>query len=313
MQSLLIIIGALLLDRWLGEPRRWHPLIGFGRLTQWLEGRLYPNDSNNTQQHRWRGVLAVLLLVAPLPGLLFYLLEQFPSSGFLAVIELLGLYLCLGRRSLIQHAEAIATPLARGDLDQARKRTGYIVSRDTESLDQAAMSRAAIESVLENGNDACFASLFWFLIGGLPLALLHRLANTLDAMWGYKSERYLHFGWAAARLDDLLGWLPARLTALSYALTGQTRNAFRCWKQQAPLHDSPNAGPVMAAGAGAVGVTIGGPAHYHGQLKPRPVFGSGDNANVAHIDRATALLNRSVGLWLALIAALLFVDYALNL
>ena len=137
------------------------------------------------------------------------------------------------------------------------------------------------------------------LFGGAG-AVLFRLANTLDAMWGYRTERFLRFGWAAARIDDVLNYLPARLTALSYALFGKTRRALACWRKQAPLWDSPNAGPVMSAGAGSLGVALGGSAIYHGQLEQRPVLGEGRPARGEDIPRALTLLRRSTALWLAL-------------
>ncbi|WP_421864825.1 adenosylcobinamide-phosphate synthase CbiB [Motiliproteus sp.] len=295
-----VIGGALLLDLLLGEPRRLHPLIGFGHLVNRLERRL-----NLASVSPWKrqlgGLLGVMLLALPLPLLLLWLLPQL-SLGLTVIIELLGLYLCLGRQSLAQHARNIGKPLAAGDLDKARLHTSYIVSRDPARLDSAGMSRSAIESVLENGNDACFATLFWFLIGGLPLALLHRLANTLDAMWGYRNDRFTDFGRAAARFDDLLGWLPARLTAISYALAGRFSQGIDCWRRQAPLHDSPNAGPVMAAGAGALGIRLGGAAWYGDQLKARPEFGCGQAADPTGIERSIDLVNRSCLLWLALLS-----------
>ncbi|HEX5802927.1 MAG TPA: cobalamin biosynthesis protein, partial [Azospira sp.] len=141
---------------------------------------------------------------------------------------------------------------------------------------------------------------FWFLLLGGPGALLFRLANTLDAMWGYRNARFLRFGAAAARLDDALNYLPARLTALSYALFGATRRALACWRTQAPQWDSPNAGPVMAAGAGALQVRLGGAAVYHGQLEVRPTLGEGRPATSADIHRALALVRFSLRLWLGL-------------
>ena len=164
------------------------------------------------------------------------------------------------------------------------------------------MAKATVESVLENGNDAIFGALFWFALLGGPGALMFRLANTLDAMWGYRNERYLRFGWAAARIDDVLNYIPARLTALSYALLGNTADALRCWRTQAPAWDSPNAGPVMAAGAGTLGVSLGGPAIYHGQLEDRPRLGTGDAARATDIDKAVALVHNSIWLWLLAVA-----------
>jgi adenosylcobinamide-phosphate synthase len=132
---------------------------------------------------------------------------------------------------------------------------------------------------------------------------LFRLANTLDAMWGYKNERFLHFGWAAARLDDALNYLPARLTALTYALFGRTTSALRCWRAQARHWESPNAGPVMAAGAGSLGLELGGAAIYQGRSEDRPRLGEGQPAVAADIGRALALVQRGVILWLGLLLA----------
>lgn len=289
MMSAAVAVLAVLLDRWLKEPRRWHPLVGFGRWAGWIEGRLHGAS-------RLRGALALALAVAPLVLLAVGGLRLLGNYSWAA--EAILLYLTIGAASLGQHAKAVADALKEGNLNQARQAVGCIVSRNTSNLDEAGVSRAAVESVLENGNDAVFGALFWFFVAGAPGAVAYRLANTLDAMWGYKNERYLHFGWAAARLDDVLNWLPARLTALTYALLGRTSNALRCWRSQAPAWDSPNAGPVMAAGAGALRVRLGGPAVYHGKVEERPVLGEGDEAAAAHIGRAVSLVQRGVWLWL---------------
>ena len=212
--------------------------------------------------------------------------------------------MAVGGRSLAEHARAVGTPLAAGDLAGARQRLSWIVSRHTAELDEAGVAKATVESVLENGNDAIFGALFWFALLGGPGALMFRLANTLDAMWGYRNERYLRFGWAAARIDDVLNFIPARLTAISYALLGHTAAALRCWRTQAPNWDSPNAGPVMASGAGALHVSLGGPAVYHGHLETRPTLGTGAPARAADIDKAVALVHNSVWLWLMAIAAI---------
>jgi len=216
------------------------------------------------------------------------------------------LWFALGAKSLRDHIAPIARALGRGDLPEARVLTAKVVSRDTENADEAALSRAAVESALENGNDAIFGALFWFVIAGGPGALMFRLANTLDAMWGYRTPRYLRFGWAAARFDDVLNFVPARLTAASYALLGDTRTAWRCWRTQAPLWDSPNAGPVMASGAGSLNVMLGGAAIYHGTLESRPVLGFGKTAAPRHVVAAMRLVDRTILLWLVVLLACAF-------
>ncbi|WNL48296.1 adenosylcobinamide-phosphate synthase CbiB [Dyella sp. BiH032] len=277
-------------DWLLGEPRRAHPLVGFGRAARWIEQKLY-------RDARRAGVLAWALAVLPLVGLAG--VAQSQLRGFAGIaFGVAVLYLAVGHRSLVEHARPVADALERGDLDAARTRVGRMVSRDTAALDACEVAAAATESVLENGSDAVFAALFWFALLGAPGAVLYRLANTLDAMWGYRNARYGHFGWAAARADDVLNWLPARLTASTYALFGGAP-AWRCWRRQAAQWDSPNAGPVMAAGAGALGVRLGGPAPYEGVWEHRPVLGEGGDPGAASVRAALALVRRGVLLWLA--------------
>ncbi len=284
----LAALAAALLDQIFGEPRRWHPLIGFGRLAAAIEARF-------NRRRRGAGVLAWALAVGPWVALAGWLRSFAPFA-----VDVALLYFALGARSLAEHGRAAAAPLAAGDLGEARRRVGFMVSRETAGLDAAGVARAGVESVLENGNDAVFGALFWFALLGGPGALLFRLANTLDALWGYKNERFRAFGWAAARLDDLLAWLPARLTALTYAALGRSRRALACWRAQARAWDSPNAGPVMAAGAGSLGVALGGAAIYHGREEVRPLLGEGPTPGAADIGRAIALVERGLALWLAL-------------
>lgn len=290
MTVTLVVFAALLLDAWLGEPRRLHPLVGFGRWVKWLEQRIYADAF-------LRGVVAIFLLLVPFTVAAAFL----HTLPFGLVFEVILLYLAIGWNSLGQHARIVRDRLLVPDLPAARQRVGYMVSRDTAALDEHGVAKATVESVLENGNDAVFGAIFWFVVAGAPGVVLYRLANTLDAMWGYRNARYLRFGWAAARFDDVLNFIPARLTALSYALMGHTRLALHCWRTQAPTWDSPNAGPVMAAGAGALAVTLGGPAVYEGEWHERPTLGTGRAPAVAEIDYALGLVRRSVWLWVVAI------------
>jgi len=296
----LTIVCAVLLDRLLGEPRRFHPLAGFGWLALRTEKLFYGPADARPVARGLRGLAAVAALLAPLV-LLAAWLQQLPYAGELFSIVLL--YFAIAPRSLREHAGRVVTAFSTDGLPAARHEVGMMVSRDTGQMDEEAVARAAVESVLENGNDAVFGALFWFALLGAPGVLLYRLANTLDAMWGYRNARYNHFGRAAARLDDVLNYLPARLTALTYALLGQTRSALYCWRQQAPAWDSPNAGPVMAAGAGALGVRLGGAAVYHGATEERPALGAGAVPQAADIGRAVGLVQRGLWLWLGLLLA----------
>jgi len=291
MSVALLSVAAVALDSLLGEPRGWHPLVAFGRLAERIEQRFNPGGRG------WRshGVTAWVLAVLPLT-LLALILSLLPYVGWL--VEVVALYAALGLKSLGEHAAPVAKALRDGNLPEARRRVGYMVSRQTSELDDEGVARAATESVLENGSDAVFAALFWFALLGAPGVVLYRLANTLDAMWGYRNARFERFGWAAARIDDALNYIPARLVALSYALLGKTRLALQCWRRQAPTWDSPNAGPVMAAGAGALGVALGGAAIYYGEVHQRPPLGEGAKADAEAIERALSLVRRGVVLWL---------------
>lgn len=298
MMLIIILLLAIALDYCLGEPRNaYHPLVAFGHWAKWLETQLL-NGQQASQRQKLAGIVALFCALLPsLIGLLGWILPATLKTLF----DILILYFCIGARSLQQHALAVCQALQQKDLYLARQQVGKIVSRQTTQMTTLEVRRASIESVLENGADAVFAPLFWFILLGPFGALIYRLSNTLDAMWGYKNQRYQHFGWAAARFDDVLNWLPARLTALSYALLGNTQQAFNAWQNQAHLLDSPNAGPVMTAGAGTLNLNLGGPAWYHGQLKNKPWFGGDESPNNADIKRATDLVYQSLALWLLFI------------
>ena len=296
------LLCALFLDRIFGEARSFHPLVGFGRLASKLEQRV-----NKGALRQIKGLLALTLLTLPLV-LIFFYLETLLQSEPIAHVALASfvLYTTIGWQSLREHAQAIIEPLRKRHLGEARKKLSMIVSRDTQHLTPENVASASTESVLENGADAIFSAIFWFIVTGIPGVVLYRLVNTLDAMWGYKNTRFKEFGWAAARLDDVMNYLPARLTALSYAICGQTRSALKCWKNQGKLWKSPNAGPVMAAGAGALHVKLGGDTYYEARLEQRPQLGpqSGEAAYAHSIQDALRLINRSLLLWCVVILSL---------
>jgi adenosylcobinamide-phosphate synthase len=293
-RALPLLLGVAL-DRALGETRRWHPLVGFGWSAHRLE-RALNRQWQRPAQRLW-GLLAWSLAVGPPVALAVWTCRQ--PIGWL--LDAVLLYFAVGARSLAEHARPIAEHLESGRLADARQALSRIVSRETHSLSATEIAAAAVESVLENGNDALFGTLFWFAMLGGPGALLFRLANTLDAMWGYRTPRFLSFGWAAARIDDALNFVPARLTALSYAALGQTRAALACWRKQAPLWDSPNAGPVMASGAGSLGVVLGGAATYEGSVEDRPTLGCGSPPEASDIRRALHLVRSAYVSWIVLL------------
>ncbi len=310
----LMVLAGVILDLVLGELPRWHPLAGFGRLAGFAEHYL------NSGRFRFgRGLLAWMLVVLPLVVLACCCIHyvQFAGIGDTAcAVHVILLYFCLGLRSLRDHNLPILAALKQGDLTLARFLTSRIVSRDTQQANASDLAKASTESLLENGNDAVFGTLFWFVLAGGPGALLFRLANTLDAMWGYRTPRFLNFGCAAARIDDVLNWFPARLTALSYVMLAATmadkRHAWHCWRTQAPAWDSPNAGPVMASGAGALGLALGGAAVYHGVTEQRPVLGGGRPAQEQDIARAWRLVAATTTLWLVIMALTSMVFFLLG-
>jgi adenosylcobinamide-phosphate synthase len=301
---LIIIIQifiAFILDKALGEPKNNHPLVIFGAFANKLEAK-----NNQPQATRMDGIGSLIMCVLPVILIVAFLQYKVFDSGLAATIfGAVCLYITIGWQSLFEHTTAIIEPLKQDNLAEARQNLAMIVSRDTAELDEQQVVSATLETLLENGNDAIFGALFWFILLGPAGAVLYRLVNTLDAMWGYKNDRFLSFGWAAARLDDVLNWVPARLCAYSYALAGNYRSAMTCWKTQAPQWKSPNAGPVMASGAGALSTSIGGDAIYHGKSESKPMLGTGDRPTYKHIEEARQLINKALLIWLAAILVVL--------
>lgn len=304
--STLIALGLLLgylLDRLLGEPKRWHPLVGFGRLAQALEARLNRSASRPALA-QLQGGLGLLLLVFPLSlacaWLWHWLLAQAPLLAL--AFGALTLYACLGGRSLVEHVQAVNLGLAQS-LPAGRAAVQRIVSRDCATMDEPQVVRAGLETLLENTSDAIVGPLVWFALLGPAGALAYRLSNTLDAMWGYRTARFNHFGRAAARWDDLINLLPARLTALAFTLLGNRRQAWHHWRHYAAHWASPNAGPVICAGSGALNISLGGGAVYHGQWQGKTAT-PGETAQRAHLAPALRLVSRATGLLLVLLVLL---------
>ena len=274
-----VLVGYLA-DLAVGDPKRGHPVSVFGQAAARLERFTY-RDS------RVAGALHVGLLVGAL-GLLGSALQGSIAATAAAT------WISLGGTSLARTGVSMAELLERGDIDGARRLLTSLCGRDPARLDGAGLTRAALESVAENTSDAEVAPLLWAAVGGVPAVLGYRGINTLDAMIGHRSPRYLRFGWAAARLDDLANFVAARATAALVVICaplvgGSPSGAVRAWRRDAARHPSPNAGVVEAAFAGALGVRLGGPTHYHHGVQIRPTLGDGGQPTVADLRRAVEL------------------------
>lgn len=307
MIAAFVFLCALGVDYLMGEVRRFHPLVGFGHCAAWIEKKLNHTRNMIFTRFVW-GMFAWLFVICiPLFVCLMayhYLPQYFPQATL--IFDGVLLYFAIGYKSLCDHVRRIYTALVENNLAQAKVFTSHIVSRDTEHMTKADVRKAALESLLENGSDAVFAPIFWFVCLGGPGVLLYRLANTLDAMWGYKNARFLYFGKFAAYVDDVLNWLPARMVAVSYMLMGHFSQGWRCWQCQAKYCASPNAGPVMAAGAGALNVCLGGDASYHGVIETRPTLGGGYLVEDIDIIRGLRMVKNTLILWAMIVVFFYF-------
>jgi adenosylcobinamide-phosphate synthase len=277
-----------LADQVLGDPRRWHPVAGFGQVAAALEERCYA-DSQARGAAFWAAAVGGAAGVG--------LIAQRATRGH-PVLDVVATaaatWAVLGGRSLAEESEAIAAHLTADDLPGARQRVRNLVSRDPESLDADGVARATLESVAENSSDAVVAPLFWGAVAGIPGLLGYRAINTLDAMVGYRNRRYRRFGWAAAKLDDLANWIPARIAgALAAAgaplVGGRAADAVRAVREQSGRHPSPNGGVVEAAFAGALDVTLGGRNTYDGVEEDRGELGFGPKPGPSDLVRANRL------------------------
>jgi adenosylcobinamide-phosphate synthase len=283
--------AGLLGDQLLGDPRRGHPVAVFGRAAGAVERALW-------RDHRGWGALHALVCAGGAVALGAVAASAVRSSRTASVaLTAAATWSAVGGTSLAREARAVGRALDAGDVEAARARLPHLCGRDPEALDPDGIARAVVESVAENTSDAVVGALVWGAVGGVPGLLGFRAVNTLDAMVGHKSPRYRRYGWACARLDDLAGWPGARLTAVLATLAGgDPRGAVRAWRADAGKHPSPNAGPVEASFAGALGVRLGGTLSYGGRVEHRPVLnGGGRPVAVPDIERAVRLSKR-VGL-----------------
>ncbi|MEU3527200.1 cobalamin biosynthesis protein [Streptomyces sp. NPDC038707] len=282
------VLGDLLL----GDPRRGHPVAAFGRAATAVEGALW-------HDHRGWGAVHTAVCAGGSVALGALAARAVrPSRTASVALTAAATWAVIGGTSLAREADAIGRALAAGDVEAARARLPHLCGRDPQALDADGMARAVVESVAENTSDAVVGALVWGAVAGVPGLLGFRAVNTLDAMVGHKSPRHRRYGWASARLDDVAGWPGARLTAVLATVAGpDPRGALRAWRADARKHPSPNAGPVEAAFAGALGVRLGGTLSYGGRVEHRPVLngGTGRPVRITDIDRAVRL-SRRVGL-----------------
>lgn len=282
------IIAGVVLDAVFGDPRRGHPVAVFGTAAQALQERMYRDSVA-----RGAGYAALCVLAAMAPGVVAQnFTRRYPWLRLAATAA--AAWTVTGAASLASEAERIRHALQAGDLELARAALPSLCGRDPHGLDEQELARAVIESVAENASDAIVAPLLWGAVGGLPGFLAYRAVNTLDAMVGYRSARFARFGWASARLDDVMNWAPARLTgllagALAGVVSGRPANSWQAMRTYGSHHPSPNAGRCEAAFAGALGVTLGGTNAYDGVTEKRQRLGDGRAPEAADIGRAVRL------------------------
>lgn len=311
----LIPIAALVIDTIYGDPRSdWHPVVLIGKLISFYENKLYPEPKTSNGSMFLRGmvtVLLVLLTVGIITGLLVWLSVK-GGILFYAAMGAVILYFTITPRALCRDGMEIYHLLKAGDIVAARKRLSWIVGRDTENLDESDIARGTVETIAENTTDGIISPLFWFLLFGPVGAMVYRAGNTMDSMLGYKNDRYLYFGRFAARLDDVLNYIPARITFLLFVASAAIlkldwKNAKKIGLRDAPKHPSPNGGYAEATVAGAMHVRLGGYNYYEGKPEFREYMGDPDTPLKAdHIKQAIYMMYGATILFVVLESVLIF-------
>lgn len=281
MLTVAAVVAGFLLDALLGDPRRIpHPIVAMGNAIAWLEPRLRAALPDTPSGARRAGVVLVAVLCAGSFGATWCLIAVaglvHPLLGF--AVETWLCYQALAACELRRQSMRVVRELTREGLPAARRAVGMIVGRDTEALDERGVLKAAVETVAENTADGVVGPLVYLIVGGAPLGMLYKAVNTMDSMVGYKNERYLDFGRAAARVDDVLGFIPARLAALCMIAAApaaglSAKGAWRIWRRDRFNHASPNSVQTESAMAGALGVELAGSAVYFGKLVEKPTMG----------------------------------------
>ena len=320
MELIIIIFGALVLDWILGDPQvSFHPVALIGKLAMMLE-----NPIRKIVKIDFAAGMICSVIVIAIPATLAYLfvtmtLELNYWTGIF--VSVFCVYISVALKSLISHSKAIESPLRQDNLEKARQMVGRIISRDTCVLDETGVTRSCLESVGENIIDGITAAIFYATVGWLicgpagaaAAALLYRSSNTLDATFGYKNERYKHFGTFPARLDDILNFIPARLTLLAIYLAAfllgmRANNALRCAWNDKYKHPSPNSTWGMASFAGALGVELGGPTRYKGRWKEYPNWGlKFEELSIKHIKQANQLAVMTTIIFAILMLGVIFI------
>lgn len=278
---MLTAIIAFLVDVLIGDPgSRWHPVVLMGKLISALERWFYREKDSDGKKFAGGAMLVLITLLVSYEAAaaVMMLSYRIPWEWGSAAVGGLLLSFTISPKSLAEAGKGIYARLMLGELEEARKKVGWIVGRDTENLTEAEIARATVETIAENTVDGIIAPLFFFVVGGVPLAVLYRAANTMDSMIGYKNDKYLYFGRAAARLDDALNYIPARITGVLFVFAAwilgfDYRNAYRMMLRDAQKHPSPNGGYAEATVAGALHIRLGGMNSYFGKKSFRAYMG----------------------------------------